>query len=650
MIVPGVNNLEVCTLDGVGNASCNTATGDWWVLPTIDWISQNYGRPTEVVGGNVIWGTEVTISGWGYAGFDINTPNEDYITIGGVPVGPEYIKSVTPPGQTQQGLITFWVPEYVYSGPIRVFINGVGSPGFIPFTVCHEPPPKFADANAYVWGGNVKVSLGSRVSMVLDSKGYPHIASISNTAPFLFPATWGEYLVYSYWTGSQWVHKYVDFVSTEYGGSFGTNTSIALGDDGYPRIAYVARMTKDLPAKLKYARWTGSQWVYEEVDDAEIGSVSMVVVGEHAYFCYLQKYPLPDNPQQMRDRLKFAEFKEGMGTLYTQIVDEISIDGHRYVGYDCSLAIDNYGFHIAYVGAFPILGESYPIIKYAGKTMYTMGRWEREVVRSDGGLRRGIRPKVKTIGEDVYILFYTSHDFDDSVNKGALILAKKSGGVWTDEIVDGDVGNGRLGISDLSVLYYHRLGSPEEPSPPFLALNNTHSWPAIESALTIDGRSGIVKVSYYDSDDKVLKLATRESWGWAKDIIDVDIDLGSYNALALDANGMEKIVYFDKFNYELLYFQEENKNKIAPSEDPGHTEGSSLCNPIFKKFEQSTSQVTTNFYNNLTSFEFNRCTLISNLLERKGYFNFLFTLLNSWLTIISGERDCFCGSSWLFNC
>ncbi len=88
----------------------------------------------------------------------------------------------------------------------------------------------------------------SRISMVLDSRGYPHIASISATAPFLFPYTNGEYLVYSYWDGAQWVHKDVDFVSTEYGGAFGSNTSIALGDDGYPRIAYVARPTKDLPA------------------------------------------------------------------------------------------------------------------------------------------------------------------------------------------------------------------------------------------------------------------------------------------------------------------------------------------------------------------------------------------------------------------
>lgn len=135
IVVPGLNNLEVCTLDRVGNASCNSATGDWYVRPTIDWISQNYGRPTEIVDGNVLLGTEITISGWGYGGFDINTPAYDYITIGGVPVGPGYIKSIQPPTQYQEGSITFWIPEYVYSGQIQVFINGVGSGG-LPFTVC----------------------------------------------------------------------------------------------------------------------------------------------------------------------------------------------------------------------------------------------------------------------------------------------------------------------------------------------------------------------------------------------------------------------------------------------------------------------------------------------------------------------------------
>jgi hypothetical protein len=130
---PGQNSLDFCTSDYVGNLNCNPFYSVW-VYPTIDWLSQDYGKPGDLV----------TIMGWGYKWFN-QYSGQDYITINGVEVLPEYIISVT------ENTIQFRVPSYVSSGELKVYVNDTASNSKL-FTVCSNRN-KFVKNNLYDGSG-----------------------------------------------------------------------------------------------------------------------------------------------------------------------------------------------------------------------------------------------------------------------------------------------------------------------------------------------------------------------------------------------------------------------------------------------------------------------------------------------------------------
>lgn len=442
--------------------------------------------------------------------------------------------------------------------------------------------------------------LGEGIDMILDSKGYPHIMSISKPSPTPFGNA--KTLVYSYWDGTNWRHERVDFALVDFGWQFGTKPSIALDSDENPGIAYIKRYGDF--TKVTYAYRSGTGWIKEEIDDylpqgilpdlKFHASASLKFRGKTPHIIYSGNYLWG---QDLLPGLWHAYKKidgtwekkllagSGLGIVIAQNIEtDMDLAGNIHIthGFCGGLAIGGVTCWAGYAMVDAVAGN---LKEGYSKTFEAKSFLSSIKYGSDGW---------------VYVSYY-------HVDSKSLKVAKGQGDNWIIETVDTNLGlpvDEDTGISGM-------LFS------------------------SIDEKNGIVKVSYYDYNNKVLKLATRQSGGWERDIIDVDIDLGAYNALALNANGQAKITYFDGFNNELLYFQEENRNKVAPNEDPNQTE-SPLCNSIFKKYEQSTSPVTTNFYNNLTSFEFNRCTFISNLLGRTGFFNFLFSLLNRWTITIDG--------------
>ena len=91
-------------------------------------------------------------------------------------------------------------------------------------------------------------SVGSQASLALDSQGYPHIAY--HDAGLTIGSCNDWKLKYAKWTGSQWVIQVVDESCT------GINPSIALDGTGKPHISYFNESWDE----LQLADWDGSYW------------------------------------------------------------------------------------------------------------------------------------------------------------------------------------------------------------------------------------------------------------------------------------------------------------------------------------------------------------------------------------------------------
>ncbi len=107
---------------------------------------------------------------------------------------------------------------------------------------------KYAYQDASGWHIQIVDSegrVGSDTSLALDGSGYAHISYYDQT---------NAELKYACQDASGWHTQIVDYVGTDadYMGSLGTDTSLALGEDGYPRISYFDIANNDL--KYAYAQ------------------------------------------------------------------------------------------------------------------------------------------------------------------------------------------------------------------------------------------------------------------------------------------------------------------------------------------------------------------------------------------------------------
>ncbi len=164
-----------------------------------------------------------------------------------------------------------------------------------------------SDIGFFTWG----------CSLALDARAYPHISYSDHT------------LWYAGWNGSSWNIHAVD--------SRGLQPSLALDDNGHPRISYY----RDFACDLMYATWNGSGWDLQMVDGVvDVGRNSSLALDANGYphisYCV--------DGYSGGTRLKYAAWN-GSGW------DIQMVDSEGLVGYCTSLAVDANGYpHIAYTG------------------------------------------------------------------------------------------------------------------------------------------------------------------------------------------------------------------------------------------------------------------------------------------------------------
>jgi len=213
-----------------------------------------------------------------------------------------------------------WFPSVVDQGPslgthTSIAIDGQGR-AHISYLDESNGTVKYATQLA---GGSWRIETVDRPSFVvgatslaLDAAGGPHISYVD-----------GAHLRYASWDGRRWNISIVDFTYSE-----GTD-SLAIGRDGFPRIAYAWDT-----GTLRFARWDGNTWNRETVETTTLIARYVSVAldpFDQAYLSY-----------SGNGNLRYAS--EGDAGWSTEVVDT-----HPDTGWFSRLALDSRGWpRIAY--------------------------------------------------------------------------------------------------------------------------------------------------------------------------------------------------------------------------------------------------------------------------------------------------------------
>ena len=316
-------------------------------------------------------------------------------------------------------------------------------------------------------------------SLALDAAGIPHIAYYLNAGK------------YAYRNASGWHSTTFD--------DMGMDSSLALGSDGYPRIAY--RKLNQMNYAYQDASGWHSQFIYGYVNSYSYCSLALDEEG-YPHFSFYDELRVVLDP--VIGHLGYA-YQDGAGWHTEQVPD----DTLTFRGLYSSIAVDGEGYtHISYFHA------SRQDLKYA----YQDGSgWHIETVDSEGLVGAHTSLALDDNGYPHISYFYCGETSYPQCDAYDLKYAYRDTRGWHIETVDsaGEAGT--------------------------------------YTSLEID-RDGFPHISYWDYGNNDLKYAYQDAAGWQIQTVDGQgEDVGQYSSLALGRDGSVHIGYGDDSNGSLKY-------------------------------------------------------------------------------------------------
>jgi hypothetical protein len=261
-----------------------------------------------------------------------------------------------------------------------------------------------------------------------DQKGqYNSIAVDSNNKPHIsYSQSWADHnIYYAKWTGSEWSKEIVD--------EWGFASSIAVDSNDIPHISYENISNHD----LYYAKRTGSIWDIQVVDSVgTVGKYASIEIDSNDYphIAYMESQGMSNA------KLKYAKWN---GTGW----ENETVDNAADVGYFCSMALDSNDYpHISYNDHN---GEDLKYAKWNGTG------WEIDVVDNSVGEK-----SVSSI--DVNSTDVPHIAYQESGNNN-LRYAKWNVSKWDTETLEGSGGGRSVSIAIDSNDFPH-ISSAKETS------------------------------------------------------------------------------------------------------------------------------------------------------------------------------------------
>ncbi len=307
----------------------------------------------------------------------------------------------------------------------------------------------------------------------------------------------------------------------------GSNSSIAIGTDGKPVVAFYRLFSFD----LMFATRASGTWTLEEVDAAgTVGATPSLAVG-------------PDNVPHVAYQhggnldLKYAIKPDSVWQVET-------VDNGAQVGYYPSLVLDNAA--VPLVCYYDGLTDDLRFASRAG------GSWATELVDGTGDVGRYPSLALDPSGTP-HISYWDLSNLD-------LKYAAKVGGTWTVEVVDASPAGGfsslqvdRSGTSHIS--YYssagdglkYARGTPGNWTIEFVDRGFVGS----HTSLTIDD-SGNPCISYRALGDPGLRFARRTGGVWSVHVIESGA-VGESGGMVMDSQGKAHLSYYDADRDVLKY-------------------------------------------------------------------------------------------------
>jgi hypothetical protein len=362
-------------------------------------------------------------------------------------------------------------------------------------------------------GGNWNIEIadntpgvGYFAALAIDSNDHPHIVYEGINSETLTVN-----VKYAYWTGSQWVVQVVSNTS-------GRQLSIALDSSNQPQIAFF-----DTGGVMRYAKWTGTKWDIQTIAGCNsAGSPSIVIDA--------------NNTPHISYNCSALVYATWTGSSWK--VDVIDTN----VGQDkSSIALDSNGHpHIAYDTGYPLYDLKY--VSWNGTA------WETpESVDTTGNVGAGVSLAIDAL--DLPHISYMG-------NARVLNEAKFNGSTWdiqtvpnatnicyaTSQAIDasGNTHVGYLTCPLMNFFYLHETAPGTWTTP---QLVDKSSRVGRHASITVD-QNNHPHISYLDFNQYKLRYSTWDGSQWINQVIDDSSDWHLYSSIKTDSNNLPHIAYF----------------------------------------------------------------------------------------------------------